>query len=105
MRNVTISAAKSTCIWSIWSWFNLELVLSSKRMIRYGRRVSRMLSMSYLELLFAALAAVAFASVVYVGSAAANGEDFTTLDVDMASMTGMFTFVSMLVAQHPEWVT
>jgi hypothetical protein len=63
-----------------------------------------MLPMSYLELLFAALAAGALASVVYVGSAMTSQEDPTTLDVDMATMTGMFTFVSMLVAQHPEWV-
>jgi hypothetical protein len=35
---------------------------------------------------------------------ATSREDLTTLDVDMTTMTGMFTFVSMLVAQHPEWV-
>lgn len=61
-------------------------------------------SMSYMELLFSALAAGASASVVYVGSMATSREDLTTLDVDMTTMTGMFTFVSMLVAQHPEWV-
>lgn len=57
-----------------------------------------------MELLFAALAAGASSAVIYVGSAATSQEDLTTLDLDMATMTGMFTFVSMLVAQHPEWV-
>jgi phage protein D len=63
-----------------------------------------MRAMSYLELLFAALAAGASASVVYVGSITTSREDLTTLDVDMATMTAMITFFSMLVAQHPEWV-
>lgn len=78
--------------------------LSSKCMIRRKPRILRMPSMSYMELLFSALAAGASASVVYVGSMATSREDLTTLDVDMTTMTGMFTFVSMLVAQHPEWV-
>ena len=60
--------------------------------------------MSYLELLSATLAAGASASVVYLGSVATIRKDLTTLDVDMATVTGMFTFVAMMIARHPEWV-
>ena len=73
-------------------------------MIRCRPRTLRMRPMSYIELLFATLTAGASASVVYLGSVTTSREDLTTVDVDMATMTGMFTFVSMLVAQHPEWV-
>ena len=73
-------------------------------MIRPRLILPRMRAMNYMELLFAALAAGASASMVYVGSAAASRDDLATLNIDMAIMTGAFTFVSMLVAQHPEWV-
>ena len=73
-------------------------------MIRRKPTFRKMCPMSYMELLFAALAAGGSASVVYLGSTATSREDLTTLDVDVATVTGMFTFVSMLVAQHPEWV-
>lgn len=71
----------------------------------WQRRVfSRIHAMDYIELLLAALATGTSASVVYIGSMATSQEEFTTLNVDMTTMTGMVTFVSMLIAQHPEWV-
>jgi hypothetical protein len=73
-------------------------------MMWHGCVLFRMHAMDYMELLLAALAAGTSASVVYVGSMATSQEDFTTLNVDMTTMTGMVTFVSMMIAQHPEWV-
>lgn len=63
-----------------------------------------MLAMSYMDVFFAMLAAATSASVVYIGSAATRPRGVTTLDIEMAVMSGVFTFASMLVAQHPEWV-
>lgn len=64
----------------------------------------KMQAMDYMAMLLAALTAALSTSVVYVGSKATSQEDSTALSVDMATMTGMVTFISMLIAQHPEWV-
>ncbi|RZI54587.1 MAG: hypothetical protein EOP12_02050 [Pseudomonas sp.] len=61
--------------------------------------------MDYLELVAAALSAAAVASLVYVGMAATGREHLTSLDVDMLGLAAMATFVSTMVAKHPEWLS
>ena len=61
--------------------------------------------MDYMELVSAALAAAATASLVYVGMAATGRENLTSLDVDMVAVAAVATFVSTMVAKHPEWLS
>lgn len=64
-----------------------------------------MQDMEYVELAFAALMAMAMASVLYGSMAAAGREHLTSLDVDRVTLAAVITFVSMMVAQHPEWLS
>lgn len=54
--------------------------------------------------LFAAVAAVAMAALVHVGLATVNQKGDGTAHLDMTVMAAISTFVSMMVAQHPEWL-
>jgi hypothetical protein len=65
----------------------------------------KMQDMDYAELTFAALVATAMASVFYGGMVAAGRENVTSLDIDRVTLAAVITFVSMMVAQHPEWLS
>jgi pyridoxal biosynthesis lyase PdxS len=73
-------------------------------MIQYRSAVPRMQDMDYMELMYAALGASVMASVVYGCMAATGQEDLSTLDVDMVTLSAVATFVSTMVARHPEWI-
>lgn len=64
-----------------------------------------MQDMDYIELMSAALGALAMASVLYGCMAAAGRENLSSLDVDMVTMSAVATFISMMVAIHPEWLS
>lgn len=61
--------------------------------------------MDHLDLACAVLAAIAMASLVYAGTVVPSPKDFTSMDIDMVVVTAVATFVSMMVAQHPEWLS
>lgn len=61
--------------------------------------------MNYLDFVSAALVSGAMSSLVYVGMVATGRDKLTSLDVDMLCVTAVATFVSTIVARHPEWLS
>jgi hypothetical protein len=62
-------------------------------------------TMNYLDFVSAALISGAMSSLVYVGMVATGRDKLTSLDVDMLCVTAVATFVSKIVARHPEWLS
>lgn len=66
--------------------------------------------MAYNDILLSLLAAVAMASLAGLCLIRTDKKSFKskvkldTADVDMVVLTGIATFVAMMVACHPEWV-
>jgi hypothetical protein len=61
--------------------------------------------MNYFEFLSSALAAIAMASLVYACTAVPSQKDPTSMDADIVVVSAIATFVAMMVAQHPAWLS
>jgi hypothetical protein len=59
-----------------------------------------MQEMDYAELTFAALAAMAVASVLYGSMVVSGREHLTSFDIDMVTLATVAIFLSMMVAQQ-----
>jgi hypothetical protein len=58
-----------------------------------------------MEFFTAAMSSAVMASLVYIGTAATGRENLASLEIDMIAMAAIVTFISMMVANHPEWLS
>jgi len=67
--------------------------------------------MDYNDLILSLLAAAAMGSLACLGQIKNNKKEdklkfkLDTADVDTVALTAIITFIAMMVARHPEWVS